>query len=103
MVSITHFFGEDVAWVYGTRDVVEIYLLCLNTITNSTIFEIDVIHALGDGALSPVNSPCVVIVETGRTGGVREVHVITAVAKGEDLLDGLVLRCGRKDRKSVHT
>ena len=32
----------------------------------------------------------VVIVETGWTGGIREVHVITVMAKGKDLLDCIV-------------
>ena len=91
MGSITHFFGEDVDWVDFTRDVVEIHLLCLNTVTEGTIFEVDMAHALGYGYLGPVNSPLFVVVETGWAGGVREVHVVTMMAEGEDLLDCLVL------------
>ena len=88
--SITYFFGEDVARVDGIRDVVEIHLLCLNTVSDGTIFEVDMAHALGAGAFVPVNSPLVVVVETGRASGVREVHVVTEMAEGEDILDGLV-------------
>ena len=62
MGYITHFFGEDVARVDGTRDVVEIYLLFLNTVTYGTIFEFDMAHAIGVGAFGPVNSPLVVVV-----------------------------------------
>ena len=91
MGSITHFFGEDVARVDGTQDMVETHLLCLNTVMDGIIFDVDMAYALGTGALVPVNSPLVVIVEMGQTGGVREVHVITAMTKGDDLLDGL---CG---------
>ena len=47
-------------------------------------------HALGSDALGPVKSPLIVVVETGRDGGVREVHVVTAMAEEEDLLDYLV-------------
>ena len=87
MGSITHFFGEDVSRVDGTRDVVDIHLLCLNNVTDSTIFEVDMAHALGVGAFGPVNSPLDDVVETGWAGGVREVHVVTAMVEGEDLLD----------------
>ena len=90
MGSITHLFGEDIARVDGTWDVVEIHILFLNTITDGTIFEVDMAHALGDGAFGPVNSTLVVIVETGQAGGVREVHVVTAMAEGEDMIDCLV-------------
>ena len=90
MGAITHFFGEDSAWVDGTRDVVDIHLLCLNNVTDITIFEVDMSHALGAGAFGLVNSPLVVVVDTGRDVGVREVHVVTAMAEGEDLLDCLV-------------
>ena len=64
MGSITHFFGEDVARVDGNRGMVEIHLLCLNTVTNGTIFEVNMSHALCSGAFGPVNSPLVVIVDT---------------------------------------
>ena len=90
MGSITHFFGEDVARVDGTWDVVDIHLLCLNTFTKNTIFEVDIAHALGDGAFGPVNSPLVVGVETGWAGGIREVHVVITMAEGEDILHCLV-------------
>ena len=90
MGSITYLFGEYVAGVDGTRDVVEIRLFCLNAATDSKIFDVDVAHALGAGAFGPVNSPLVVVVDTGRSGGVREVHVVTSMAEGEDLLDCLV-------------
>ena len=62
MVSITHFFGEDVACFDGTQDVVEIHLLCFNTVTDGTIFEVDMAHALGAVTFGPVNSPLVVVV-----------------------------------------
>ena len=88
--SITHFFGEDIVRVDGTRDVVEIHILCLNTVPDSTIFEVDMAHALGAGAFGPVNSSLVVFVETVWASGVREVHLVTTMAEGEDLLDCLV-------------
>ena len=88
--SIKHFFGEDVARVDGTRDVVDIHLLCLNNVTDGTIFEVDMVHTFGSGAFGPVNSHLVVVVETGRAGGVREGHVVMAISEGEDLLDYLV-------------
>ena len=47
-------------------------------------------HALSDSALGSVNSNLVVVVDTSWSGGGREVHVITAMAEGEDLLDCLV-------------
>ena len=56
------------------------------------IFEVDMSHALGAGAFVPINSPLVVVVEMGRDDVVREVHVVTEMAEGEDLLDYLV--CG---------
>ena len=80
--SITHFFGEDVTRVDGTQDVVDIHLLCLNSVTNVKIFEVNMVHALGDGAPGPVNSPLVVVVETGWASSVREVHVIAPMAEG---------------------
>ena len=49
-------------------------------------------HALCAGASGPLNSTLVIVVETVWTGGVREVHVVTAMSEGEDLLDCLV--CG---------
>ena len=90
MGSIMYLFGGDVAGVDGTWDVVEIHLFWLNTVTDGTIFEVDMVHALGAGALGPVNSPLVIVVETSRACGVREVHVVTAMAEGEDLLDCLI-------------
>ena len=90
MGSITNYFGEYVAWVDVTQDVVEFHLLCLNDITDCTIFEVDMAHDIGAGAFGPVHHPLVVVVETGRAGGVREVHVVTAMTKVEDLLDCLV-------------
>ena len=57
MGSITHLFGEDVAWVDGTRDVVEIHLLCLNAVTDSTIFEVDMAHSLGSDSLDQSTVP----------------------------------------------
>ena len=66
VVSITLFFGKDVNRVDGTRDVVDIHLLCLNTVMDGKIFEVDMAHALGDGALGPINSPFVVAADTGR-------------------------------------
>ena len=82
MGSITHFFGEYVAWVDGTQDVVEIHLIFLNSITDVTIIEVDMAHTLDSGAFGPFSSPLVVVVETGRAGGVREVHVVTAMEDG---------------------
>ena len=58
---LTHFFGEDVARVDSTRDVVEIHLLCLDNVADGTIFEVDMAHALGAGSLGPVNSPLVFV------------------------------------------
>ena len=52
---ITHFFGEDVTWVDGPRDVVEVHLLCLDAIADGAVLEADVAHALGGGALGPVD------------------------------------------------
>ena len=49
-------------------------------------------HALCAGAFGPVNSSLVVFVETVWASGVREVHLVTTMAEGEDLLDCLV--CG---------
>ena len=92
MGSITHFFGEYVAWVDGTQDVVEIHLIFLNSITDITIIEVDMAHTLDSGDFGPFSSPLVVVVETGRAGGVREVHVVTAMADGGGILDCLV--CG---------
>ena len=90
MGFITHFFGEDVATVDGNRNVLEIHLLFLNTVTNGTIFQVNMSHALCAGAFFPVNITLVVVVETGRAGGVREVPIVTAMVEGEDLLDCLV-------------
>ena len=66
----------------------------MNTVTDGTIFEVDMVHALGDGAFGPVNSPLVVVVETGQASGVRVVHVVAAMAEEEDLLDCLFCGAG---------
>ena len=44
---ITHLFGEDVTWVDGTRNVVEVPLLCLDAVADGAVLEADVAHALG--------------------------------------------------------
>ena len=60
--SITHFFGEDVDLVDGTRDVVEVNFLGLDPVVDDTVLQVDVAHALGGGALEPIDGALVVIV-----------------------------------------
>ena len=43
-------------------------------------------HALGGGALGPVNGALIVIVESSGSVGVREVHVVAPVLKRQDSL-----------------
>ena len=88
--AVVHFFGEDIAWVDGTRDVVEVHLLALDAVADGEGLEADVAHALGGGALGPVNGALVIVVQTSRSVGVGEVHVITPVSEREDFLDSLV-------------
>ena len=90
MCAIAHFFGEDVARVDGTRDVVEVHLLFLDAVADGAVLETDVAHALGGGALGPVDGTLVIVVHTVRSFGVGEVHVVTPVSEREDFLDSLV-------------
>ena len=90
MCTVAYFFGEDIAWVYGTRDVVEIHLLGLDAVADCAVFKADMLHVLDDGAFGPVDCTRVVVVETGRSGGVGKIHVITPVSEREDLLDAFV-------------
>ena len=62
MCAIAHFFGEDVAWVDGTWDVVEVHLLCLDAVADGAVLEADVTHALGGGSLGPVDGALVVVI-----------------------------------------
>ena len=45
--GVAHLFGEDVAGVDGSGDVVNIHFLGLDTVANSAILEVDVAYALG--------------------------------------------------------
>ena len=71
--SITHFFGKDVTCVDGTQDVVEMHLLYFNTVTDGTLFEVDVAHALDAVAGAPVPVPTLLYVgvESGLTDRVK--------------------------------
>ena len=51
MSGFAHFFGEDAARVDVSRDVAKIHLLGLDAVTNNTVFEVDVAHALDACAL----------------------------------------------------
>ena len=90
MCFIAHFFVKDATWIDGIRDVVDVHLLCLDAVADGAVLEVDVAHALGGGALGPVDGALVIVVQTGRSVGVREVHVITHVSEREDFLDSLV-------------
>ena len=81
MSSIEHTFGEDVERVDVSRAVAKIQLLGMDAVTNSAVVEVDVAHALSACALWPVDRSLVVVLEAGGAGGVRGVHVITAVTK----------------------
>ena len=59
-------------------------------LADGAVLEADVAHALGGGALGPVDGSLVILVQTGRSVGVGEVHVITPVSEREDFLDSLV-------------
>ena len=49
--SVAHLFGEDVARVDVSRDVVKIHLLGLDAVTNSAVLEVDMTHAFGAWAI----------------------------------------------------
>ena len=90
MGAVAHFLGEDVAWVNCTRNVVQIYFLSLDAVTDGEVFEVDVTHPLGGGTLRPVDGTLVVIVEAGVSIGIGEVRIVAPVAKREDFFDGFI-------------
>ena len=90
MSAIAHLLGEYIAWVDCTRNVVQVYFRGLDAVTDGAVFEADVAHPLGGGTLGPVDGTLVVILETGGSIGVGKVHIVTPVAKKEDLFDGFI-------------
>lgn len=61
--------------------MVDVNLLGLDTVTNGTVIEVDVVHALGAGAFGLVHSHLVVVVQTHGDVRVGESHVTAAVTK----------------------
>ena len=88
--AVAHFLGKDSTWVDCTRNVVQVYFLSLDAVTDGAVFEADVTHPLGGGTLGPVKSTLTIILEAGGGIGVGEVHVVAPVAKREDFSDGFI-------------
>ena len=62
----------------------------MDAVADGAVLEADVVHALGGGALRPIDGALVIVVQTGGSVGVGEVHVITPVSEREDFLDSIV-------------
>ena len=63
--AVVHFLGEDVTWVDCTQDVVQVYLLGLDAVTDCSVFEADVAHTFSSSTFGPVDGALVVVVEAG--------------------------------------